>query len=136
MQSQQPGWRIPFVHLVCQPVRVFPMMHDFDPPMQQCSWIGQRQNKTTCHSHIGDMPNHMMIWVKHFNRVDHSTIYPPTSCQENTISNFHHSMPVSSHGKRNILGRRPGPILSMSTLNVKTSTESNYLLSLFIPPTE
>ena len=23
------------------------MMHDFDPPMQQCSWIGQRQNKTT-----------------------------------------------------------------------------------------
>ena len=47
MQSQQPGWRIPFVHLVCQPVQVFPMMHDFDPPMQQCSWIGQRQNKTT-----------------------------------------------------------------------------------------
>ena len=124
------------MHLVCQPVQVFPMMHGFVPPMQQCSWIGQRQKKRPCHSHIGDMPINMMIWVKHFNRVDHSTIYPPTSCQENTISNFHHSMHVSSHGKRNILGRRPGPILSTSTLNVKTSTESNYLLSLFIPPTE
>ena len=90
------------------------------------------RTKRPCRSHIGDMPNHMMIWVKHFNRVDHSIIYPQNSCHDNTISNFRHSMPMSSHGKCNILGCCPEPILSMSTLNVKTSTESTYLLSLFI----
>ena len=75
------------------------------------------------------MQNHMMIWVKHFMRVDHSTIYPPTSCQENTISNFHHSMPVSSIPWK---AQHPWMSSRTNTINVDIECQNLHRIHLLV----